>query len=169
MTPQTHTSPSKRLVEDLGNSEDESQSEDIRNEMRESISSALDGHSTRMLTNLYVFSQVCSIRRAVVGRNTVSITTKFITEVFNLTNVQPFHRLKPVLKKNATNDILTTEIQTNIRNNDNNEIIRDKLKSYKKYIDPQKYKTLHKQLNMSSLLPKSSTNLLTSLLLLITN
>jgi hypothetical protein len=41
----------KRLVEDLGNSEDESQSEDIRNEMRESISSALDGHSTRMLTN----------------------------------------------------------------------------------------------------------------------
>jgi hypothetical protein len=28
----------KRLVEDLGNSEDESQSEDIRNEMRESIS-----------------------------------------------------------------------------------------------------------------------------------
>jgi epoxyqueuosine reductase QueG len=51
-------------------------------------------------------------------------------------------KLKPVLKKNATNDILTTEIQTNIRNNDNNEIIRDKLKSYKKYIDPQKYKTL---------------------------
>jgi hypothetical protein len=41
----------KRLVEDLGNSEDESQSEDIRNEMRDSISSALDGHSTRMLTN----------------------------------------------------------------------------------------------------------------------
>jgi hypothetical protein len=34
----------KRLVEDLGSSEDESQSEDIRNEMRESISSALDGH-----------------------------------------------------------------------------------------------------------------------------
>jgi hypothetical protein len=57
-------------------------------------------------------------------------------------------KLKPVLKKNATNDILTTEIQTNIRNNDNNEIIRDKLKSYKKYIDPQKYKTLHKQLNI---------------------
>jgi hypothetical protein len=27
-------------------------------------------------------------------------------------------------------------------------IIRDKLKSYKKYIDPQKYKTLHKQLNI---------------------
>jgi hypothetical protein len=40
-------------------------------------------------------------------------------------------KLKPVLKKNATNDILTTEIQTNIRNNDNNEIIRDKLKSYR--------------------------------------
>jgi hypothetical protein len=32
-------------------------------------------------------------------------------------------KLKPVLKKNATNDILTTEIQTNIRNNDNNELV----------------------------------------------
>ena len=59
------------------------------------------------------------------------------------------NELKPTLKKNATNDILTTEIQTNIRNNDNIEIIRDKLKSYKSYIDPQKYKTLHKQLDIS--------------------
>jgi hypothetical protein len=41
------------------------------------------------------------------------------------------NELKGALKKNAINDILTTEIQTSIRNNEDTQEIKNKLKGYK--------------------------------------
>jgi hypothetical protein len=76
--------------------------------------------------------------------NAVEDMNRIIDLSLNIPN-----ELKGALKKNATNDILTTEIQTSIRNDDDVEGIKEKLKTYKKYIDPQKYKTLHKQIKIS--------------------
>jgi hypothetical protein len=63
----------KRLVEDLGNSEDESQSEDIRNEMRESISSNL---SMRIFFASSSIPLACmfSLRFAVSGEQLFVVT-----------------------------------------------------------------------------------------------
>jgi hypothetical protein len=62
--------------------------------------------------------------------NAVEDMNRIIDLSLNIPN-----ELKGALKKNATNDILTTEIQTSIRNDDDVEGIKEKLKTYKKYID----------------------------------
>ena len=76
--------------------------------------------------------------------NAVEDMSKIVDLSLNIPN-----ELKGALKKNAINDILTTEIQTSIRNNEDTQEIKNKLKGYKSYIDPQKYKTLHKQIKIA--------------------
>jgi hypothetical protein len=49
---------------------------------------------------------------------------------------------KPLLKKNAINEIYTEDIKTQIDNRANAKDITDKLESYKGKIDPKQYHRL---------------------------
>jgi hypothetical protein len=72
---------------------------------------------------------------------------KDIRSIINLSDNIP-QVLKAELKKNAINDLRTTEIQAGIQSEQNVEELRDKLKSYKKSIESGQYKSLHKQLSV---------------------
>ncbi len=74
-------------------------------------------------------------------------TLKDIRSIINLSDNIP-QVLKAELKKNAINDLRTTEIQAGIQSEQNVEELRDKLKSYKKSIESGQYKSLHKQLTV---------------------
>jgi len=79
----------------------------------------------------------------IVPKNAV----KDLRSIINLSDNIP-QALKAALKKNAINDLRTTEIKAGIQSEQNVEELRDKLKSYKKSIESGQYKSLHKQLSV---------------------
>jgi DNA gyrase/topoisomerase IV subunit B len=71
----------------------------------------------------------------------MSLVAFFLSTGFSFSGILALRSIILFISSTASKGNIPVEVTVFI-------IIRDKLKSYKKYIDPQKYKTLHKQLNI---------------------